>query len=103
MTKTVCLVGLLCGWRIYFNRHLQILRCRRSFLCDSRELPFVIVYKYPEWESGPCATRNIGTWCSCVCVYVCVYVRMWVVSVALGPRDDDGVLQKSFLRSFSPT
>jgi len=30
-------------------------------------------------------------------------VCMWAVSAALGPRDDDGVLQKSFLRSFSPT
>ena len=97
MTKTVCLVGLLYGWRIYFNRPLQILRCRRSILCVSRELPFVIVYKYPEWESGPCAARNIGSWCSCSCL--CTLA----VSAALGLRDDDGVLQKSFLRSFSPT
>jgi len=35
----------------------------------------------------------------CVCVYVCV----WAVSAALGPREDDVVLQKSFHRSFSPT
>ena len=31
-----------------------------------------------------------------------VRVCMWAVSAALGPRDEDGVLQKSFLRSFSP-
>ena len=36
-------------------------------------------------------------------VRVCVCMCMWAVSAVLGPRDDDGVLQKSFLRSFSPT
>ena len=94
MTKTVCLVGLLYGWRIHFNRHLQILRCRRSIPCDSRKLPFVIVYKYPEWESGSCENDL-----SVLGVRVC----MRAVSAALGPRNDDGVLQKYFLRSFSPT
>jgi hypothetical protein len=49
--------------------------------------------------------------CVCVCVCACVCARacaracryVLAVSAALGPRDNDGVFQKSFLRSSSPS